>query len=114
MRLETTLLHLSMLVLAMSKDLFFSLSHVYLTRNPDAACMHRTSASTLGILYALYAEGVVCLFDVWFISNSSVSFRAKRRSLGSYFSLQPVRISLPPGENTVTSCLVNTIVQSSS
>ena len=40
---------------------FISLSHVDLKRNPDAACMYRTSDFTLGILYALYAEGVALL-----------------------------------------------------
>ena len=74
--------------------------------------MYRTSASTLGISYALYAERVVCLFVVWCSSNSLVVFRAKHHSLDSSFSLQPVRIGLPPGEKTVTSCLVNNTVQS--
>ena len=41
-----------------------ALSHVELIGNPAAACMYRTSAYTLGRLYALCAEGVVCLFDV--------------------------------------------------
>ena len=76
--------------------------------------MYRTSASTLGRSYALCAEAVVCLFDVWCISNSSVGFRAKRHSLGSFFSLQPVRIGLTFGENTVTFCLVKTTVKSTS
>ena len=35
------------------------LRHVDLTGNPAAACMYRTSASTLGRLYELCAEGVV-------------------------------------------------------
>ena len=76
--------------------------------------MYHTSASTLGRSYALCSEGVVCLFDVCFINNYSVGFRAKRHSLGSLFSLQPVRIGLPFGENNVTSCLVKTTVQSAS
>ena len=76
--------------------------------------MYRNGASTLGRSYTLYAEGIACIFGVLCISNSSVDFRAKRHSLGSYFSLQPVRIVLPPGEKTVTSCLVNTTVQSAS
>ena len=83
-----------------------------LTGNPDAACMYRTSASTLGRSYTLFAEGVVCLFGVWYISNSSVGFRAKRHSLDSSFSLQPVSIGLPLGDRTVTSCLVKTTVNS--
>ena len=45
-------------------------------------------------------------------SSSLVGFRAKRHSLGSYFSLQPIRIFLPPGDNTATSFLVNKTVQS--
>ena len=49
---------------------------------------------------------------MWCIINSSVGFRAKRHSLGSFVSLQPVRIGLPFGESTVTSCLVKTTVQS--
>ena len=51
---------------------------------------------------------------MWCLSNSSVGFRAKRHSLGCYFSLKPVRIGLPFGENTVKYCLVKTIVQSAS
>ena len=39
-----------------------ALSHVDLPGNHTAACMYRTSASTIGRLYALCAEGVVCLF----------------------------------------------------
>ena len=93
---------------------FIALSHVDLTGNPAATCMYRTSASTLGRLYALCTEVVVCIFDVWCIINSSVGFRAKRHSLGSFFSLQPISIGLPFGESTVTSCLVNTTVQSAS
>ena len=73
--------------------------------------MHHTRASTLGISYALCAKGFVFLFDVWYIIKSSVGFRAKRHSIGSFFSLQPVRIGLPFGESTVTSCLVKTTVQ---
>ena len=41
------------------------LIRVDLTGNTDAACMYRTIASTFGRLYALYAEGVVCIFGVW-------------------------------------------------
>ena len=66
---------------------FIVLSHVELTGNPDAACMYRTSSSTPGISYALYAEGVVFHFGVWYISTSSVGFIAKRHSLVSSFSL---------------------------
>ena len=76
--------------------------------------MYRTSAYTLGRSYVLCAEGFFWIFDVCFIINSSVGFRAKRHSLGSFFSIQPVRIGLPFGENTVTSCLVKTTVQSAS
>ena len=36
--------------------------------------------------------------------------RAKRHILGSFFSLQPVRIVLPSGESTVTSFFVKTTV----
>ena len=82
--------------------LLINLSHVYLTGNPASACMYCTSDYTLGRSYALCAEGVFCLFDVWCISNSSVGFRAKRHSLGSFFSIQSVKIGLPFGENTVT------------
>ena len=37
--------------------------------------------------------------------------RVKRHSLGSFFSLQPVRIVLPSGDSTVTSFFLNTTVQ---
>ena len=73
--------------------------------------MYCTSASTLGRSYLLYNEGVVCLFGVFSFSNYSVGFRANHHSLGSFFSLQPVRICLPSGDKTVTSCLVNTTLQ---
>ena len=77
--------------------------------------MYHTSASTLGRSYSLYAERVFRLFSVvWFSNNSLVAFRAKHHSIGSYFSLQPVRIGLPPGENIVTYFLVNKTVQSAS
>ena len=89
-----------------------ALSHVDLNGNPDTACMYHTSAYTLGRSYALCNEGIVFLFGVWFISNSSVGFRSKRHVLGSFFYLQPVRIGLPFGDNTVTSCLVKTTVNS--
>ena len=93
---------------------FISLSHVYLTGKPDAACLYQTSASSLGRSYALYAERVRCIFVLWCNSNSLVGFREKRHILVSSFSLQPVRINLPTGENTVTSFLVNKTVQSAS
>ena len=73
--------------------------------------MYRTSASTLGGSCAQYAEGVVCLFGVCCFSNYSVGFRGNFHGLGSFFSLQPVRIGLPYGERNVTACLVNTTVQ---
>ena len=93
--------------------LFISLSHVDLTENPDAACMYLTIDSTLGRSYALYSERVVCLLSVvCYSSNSLVGFRAKCHSLGSSFSLQPVSIGLPPGDNTVTYFLLNKTVQS--
>ena len=76
--------------------------------------MYRTSASTLGRVYALCAEEFVCLFDVWCIRNSSVGFRTKRHIIDSFFSLQPVRIGLHFGKNNVTYCLVKTTVQSAS
>ena len=77
--------------------------------------MYLTSFSTLGISYALYTERVVCLLSVvWRSSNSLVVFRENLHSLVSSFSLQPVRIGLPPGDNTVTSFLVNKTVQSAS
>ena len=38
----------------------------------------------------------------------------KRHSLGSYFSLQPVKIGLPTGDNTFTYFLVNKTVHSAS
>ena len=91
--------------------LFIALSHVDLTGNPDVACMYRTSASTLGRSYALYTEVVVCLFGVCCIFGNLTCFRANRHSIGSLFSLQPVMISLPYGDKTVTSFLVNTTVQ---
>ena len=95
--------------------LFIALSHHELTGNPDSACMYCTSASTLGRSYALKYERFVCLISVvWCSSNSLVGFRAKHHILGSSFSIQPVQIGLPPGENTVTSFLVNNIVQSAS
>ena len=71
-------------------------------------------ASLIGRSYALYAEGFVCIFVVWCSSNYLVGFRAKRHIIGSSFSLQLVRIVVPPGEKTVTYCLVNTTVQSAS
>ena len=92
--------------------LFISLSHVDLTGNPDATCMYRTSASTLGTSYALYSDIVSFLFVVWFSRKSLVGFRVKRHSIGGSFSFQPVSIFLPPSEKTVTYCLVNNNVQS--
>ena len=95
--------------------LFIALNHVDLTGNPDAACLYLTSASTFGRSYALYTERVVCLLSiVWCISKSLVGFREKRHRLVSYFSLQTVRIGLPPGDNTITSLLVNKTVKSAS
>ena len=41
----------------------------------------------------------------------SFGLRAKRLILGSFFSLQPVRIVLPSGESTITSFFLNTAVQ---
>ena len=41
----------------------------------------------------------------------SFGLRAKRHSLGIFFSLQTVRIVIPSGESTVTSFLLNTTVQ---
>ena len=82
-----------------------------MTGNPEAASMHCTSASTLGRSYTLYYEGVVCICDVWCIRNSSDGFRLKHPSLDSSFSIQTVRIDLPLGDKTVTSCLVNTTLQ---
>ena len=77
--------------------------------------MYLTSALKLGRSYTLYAEIVFCLLSVvWCSSNSLVGFREKRHSLGSYFSLQPIRIGLHPGDSTVTSFLVNKTVQSAS
>ena len=80
----------------------FALSHVDFTGKPVATCMYRTSASTLGRSYALYAEEFVCIFGVCCFRNSSVGFRANDHSLGSFFSLQPVRIGLPSGEKSLT------------
>ena len=63
----------------------------------------------------MYSERVFCLLSVsWCSSNSLVGFIANHHILGSSFSLQPFWICLPPGENTVTSFLVNNIVQSAS
>ena len=76
--------------------------------------MYRTSASTIGRSYALYAERVICLFVVWCSSNSLVGFRAKSHSLGIFFSLQSYRIELSHGDKNLTSCLVNNNVQSTS
>ena len=95
--------------------LFIALSHVDLTRYPDAACMYRNIASTIGRSYALYDNRVICLFYVfWFSSNSLFGLRVKRHSFGISFSLHPIRMGLPPGKNTVTSCLVNMTVHSAS
>ena len=41
----------------------------------------------------------------------SFSLRAKRYSLGSLFSIQPVGIFLPSGESTVVSFFLKTTVQ---
>ena len=83
---------------------FISLIHVDLTGNPDDACMYRTSDSIVGRSYAPYAERVVCLLSVfWFSSNSLSGIRANHHSFDIYFSLHPVRMGLPPGDNTVTS-----------
>ena len=38
---------------------FIALRHVELTGDLDVACMYRTSASILGRLYELYAEGAI-------------------------------------------------------
>ena len=46
-----------------------ALSHVELTGDPTAACMYRTSASTLGRSYALCAEVIVCLFMCGALAN---------------------------------------------
>ena len=40
-----------------------------------------------------------------------MGLRAKRHSIGSFFSLHPWRISLPSDESTVTSFFLNTTVQ---
>ena len=81
---------------------FIALIRVDFTGNSDAACMYRTSASTLDRSYALYAEEFVCIFGVCCFINSSVGFRANYHSLGSFFSLQPIRIGLPSGEKSLT------------
>ena len=92
--------------------LFIALSHIDLNGNPDAACMDCTSASTLGRSYVLYSERIVCLLSIlWYSSNYLVGFRSKRHSLGSSLSIQPVKIVLTTGENTVTSFLLNKTVQ---
>ena len=84
-----------------------------MTGNPDAACMYRTNASTHGISYAPYSERVVLLiYGVWYSSSPLFGLIAKHHSFGISFSLYPVRIGLPPAENTVTSCLANKTVQS--
>ena len=76
--------------------------------------MYRTSATTFGRLYALYTERVFCLiYVVWCSSNSLFGLRAKRHSFGISFSLHPVSMGLTPGDDNVTSCLVNKTVQSS-
>ena len=94
---------------------FIALIHVDLTGNPDVACIYRTSYSTLGISYALYAERVDCLlYVVWCSSNSLFGFRVKRHSFGIFFYIHHARVGLPPGGNTITSCLVNKTVQSAS
>ena len=77
--------------------------------------MYLASASILVRLYTLYAERVVCIMSVLWCSRSYlVGFRAKHHSLSIYFSFQPVRIGLPPGDNTITSFLLNMTVQSAS
>ena len=95
--------------------LFIDLGHVDLTRYHTTACMYRTSASTIGRSYTLYADIVICLFSVlWLSSNSLFGLRVKSHSFGIYFSLHPIRMGLNPGKNTVTSCLVNMTVHSAS
>ena len=92
--------------------LIAALSHVDLTGNPDDAYMYRTSDSMLGISYALYADIVVYLLSVvWCSSNSLFGFRLKRHIFDSSFSIHPVRMRLPLGENSFTSCLLKKTVQ---
>ena len=92
-----------------------ALDHVDLTGNPDAACMYLTSASTLGRLYVLSADLLVLLISGFcFVRGSLLGRRAKRNSFGIHFSLNPMRMGLPSGNNTVTSCFVNKTVRSAS
>ena len=93
--------------------LFISLSQFDLTRNPDVACMYRTSASKIGRSYALYSERVAWVISVvWCSGNSLYGFIVNGHSLGSSFYLHPIRMGLPLGENTAISWLVNKTVQS--
>ena len=86
-----------------------------MTGNPDAACMYLTSASTLGRSYALYAKLIVILLSgVWSSRGSLLGNRSKHNSFGIPFSLNPVRMGLTLGKNTVTPCFANKTVQSAS
>ena len=52
--------------------IFISLSHVDFNGKPDAACMYRTSSSTLGRSYALYTKIVVLLLYAFWCNSSSL------------------------------------------
>ena len=95
--------------------LFIALRHVDLNGNHDASCVYCTSVSTLGRLYALYTEIVAFLpYRVYCSRSFLFSIREKRHSFGISLYRHTVRMGLPPGENTVTSWLVNKTVQSAS
>ena len=86
-----------------------------MTGNPDAACMYLTSASTFGRSYALYAKLIVILLSgVWSSRGYWLGNRSKHNSFGIPFSLNPVRMGLTLGKNTVTPCFANKTVQSAS
>ena len=86
-----------------------------MTGNSDAACMKQTNASTLGISYELYIAIFVCLLSsAWCGRCYLLGCRAKLHSFGVSFSLHLVRMGLPSGKDTVTSCFINKTVQSAS
>ena len=86
-----------------------------MTGKPAAACKYLTSASTLGRSYALNAASEASSVCSCFGGTSLAwGLRANRQSLAPVRSLQPVRIGVPCGLYTVTSCLENVTVQSAS
>ena len=87
---------------------FMDFSQVDLIGKPAAACRNLTSASTLGISYALNAEIVACfIFGLGCGRSFVIGRKAKRQNFGMTFYQHTLRMGLPVGENTVTSFLVN-------